>query len=48
MANVTPTGLVSSSNGAGDVAVMARYQGRVAVFRASLPQGATIDAGPHH
>lgn len=46
MCNVTPSGLVSSSSGAGDVAVMARYQGRVAVYRASLPQGANIAAWP--
>lgn len=46
MANVTPNGLVTASSGAGDVAVMARYQGRVSVFRASLPQGATMDVWP--
>ena len=46
MANVSTNGLVSSGSGAGDVAVMARYQGRVAVYRASLPQGANIANWP--
>ncbi len=46
MANVTTNGLVTASSSAGDVAVMARYQGRVAVFRASLPQGAPVSQWP--
>ena len=46
MATVSPTGLVTASQGAGDVAIMARYQGRVSVFRASMPQGAQMDAWP--
>lgn len=46
MASVSPTGLITASTGAGDVAVMARYQGQVAVFRASLPQGASISKWP--
>lgn len=46
MANVSPTGLVTATTGAGDVAIMARYQGRVSVFRASLPQGAQIAEWP--
>lgn len=46
MLSVNPTGLVTSSSSAGDVAVMARYQGRVAVFRASLPQGANVASLP--
>ena len=46
MASVSPNGLVTAASGAGDVAVMARYQGRVSVFRASLPQGATMKSWP--
>jgi hypothetical protein len=46
LAGVSATGLVSTKDRAGDVAVMARYQGQVAVFRASLPQGATIETWP--
>lgn len=46
MASVSSTGLVATSTSAGDVAVMARYQGQVAVFRASLPQGAEISKWP--
>ncbi len=37
MADVDKTGLVSIKQLAGDVAIMARYQGQVAVFRASVP-----------
>jgi hypothetical protein len=37
MAEVTPNGLIEVSNAVGDVAVMVRYQGHVAVFRADLP-----------
>lgn len=37
MADVTKLGLVSIKDLAGEVAVMARYQGQVAVFRASVP-----------
>lgn len=37
MASVSPTGLVTLSDLVGDVAVMARYQGHVAVFRADIP-----------
>ncbi len=46
MATVSTTGLVTAGTNTGDVAVMARYQGRVAVFRASLPQGAAIEKWP--
>ncbi|HEV2971970.1 MAG TPA: DUF1549 and DUF1553 domain-containing protein [Pirellulales bacterium] len=42
MAEVTPTGLVKARDLSGTVAVMARYQGQVAVFRASLPLGAVV------
>ena len=37
MAEVTKTGLVTVKDLAGEVAVMARYQGQVATFRASVP-----------
>jgi hypothetical protein len=37
MADVTGTGLVKLADLAGDVAVMARYQGHVTVFRADIP-----------
>ncbi len=42
MAEVTPSGLVKTRDLTGTVAVMARYQGQVAVFRASLPLGAVV------
>ncbi|MCO8121200.1 DUF1553 domain-containing protein [Stieleria sp. TO1_6] len=37
MADVSPTGLVTTAPLVGDVAVMARYQEHVSVFRAELP-----------
>jgi hypothetical protein len=37
MADVTKRGIVSIKSLAGEVAVMARFQGQVAVFRASVP-----------
>jgi hypothetical protein len=37
MADVSKRGLISIKSLAGEVAVMARYQGQVAVFRASVP-----------
>jgi hypothetical protein len=40
MADVTTAGLVSLRDRAGEVSVMARYQGNVSVFRASIPLGA--------
>lgn len=46
MADVDVTGLVKTLDLAGDVAVMARYQGQVAVFRASIPLGAAVEAFP--
>jgi len=46
IAEVDPQGLVSLKAQAGDVAVMARYQGQVAVFRASVPLGAEISYWP--
>jgi len=39
MAEVTPAGLVRIRDLAGEVSIMARYQGRVTVFRASIPLG---------
>ncbi len=42
MAEVSTTGLVRTLDLTGDVAVMARYQGSVAVFRASLPLGIVV------
>lgn len=40
MADVTTAGLVTLRDRAGEVSVMARYQGNVSVFRASIPLGA--------
>ena len=41
MADVTPRGLVQLNDLVGDVAVMARYQGQVTVFRADIPFGSS-------
>jgi hypothetical protein len=46
MAEVSPTGLVQTSQLTGSVAVMARYQGHVAVFRATVPLGLETDKLP--
>ncbi len=46
MAEVSPSGLVKARDLSGTVAVMGRYQGQVAVFRASLPLGAPIAEMP--
>ncbi len=46
MAEVNPQGLVALAGRPGDVAIMARYQGQVAVFRASIPLGVPIEAWP--
>jgi hypothetical protein len=46
MADVTPTGLVSLRDLAGEVSIMARYQGNVSVFRASIPLGTKIEQWP--
>lgn len=46
MADVTPGGLVTLRDRAGEVSVMARYQGTVAVFRASIPLGTPDVAWP--
>lgn len=44
LAEVDVTGLVKTLDLAGEVAIMARYQGQVATFRATIPLGAEI---PH-
>ncbi|XZE37179.1 DUF1553 domain-containing protein [Pirellulaceae bacterium SH501] len=46
MAEVSATGLVQLRDMAGEVSVMARYQGKVAVYRASIPLGTSIDQWP--
>ncbi|HUY90988.1 MAG TPA: DUF1549 domain-containing protein [Pirellulales bacterium] len=46
MAECTPTGLVKTLDLTGDVAIMARYQGQVGVFRASIPLGINVDHLP--
>lgn len=46
MAEVGAAGLVRTLDQPGDVAIMARYQGQVAVFRATVPLGAPVDALP--
>ncbi len=42
MAEVAVTGLVKTAQLTGSVAVMARYQGQVGVFRATVPLGADV------
>ncbi|MBL8854807.1 MAG: DUF1553 domain-containing protein [Planctomycetaceae bacterium] len=46
LAEVDQRGFVQLKQQAGDVAVMARYQGQVAVFRASVPLGAEVAHWP--
>ncbi len=46
MAETTDTGVVKILDLTGDVAVMARYQGQVDVFRATVPLGAPVDSLP--
>lgn len=46
MAEATETGLVKTLDLAGEVAIMARYQGQVATFRASIPLGADTSKIP--
>ena len=46
MAKAEEDGRVTLFDQPGDVAVMVRYQGRVAVFRATVPLGATVDNLP--
>lgn len=46
LAGVDERGFVQIREQSGDVAVMARYQGKVAVFRASIPLGVPTDSFP--
>jgi hypothetical protein len=46
MAEVSVSGLVKTLDLTGDVAVMARYQGQVGVFRASVPLGVPVESTP--
>ncbi len=46
MAEVSVHGLVKTHDLAGEVAIMARYQGQVSTFRATIPLGAEIAARP--
>ncbi len=46
MAEVTERGLVSALDIPGKVSVMLRYQGKVAVYSASVPLGASVDELP--
>jgi len=46
MAECSTTGLVSTLDLAGEVAIMARYQGQVATFRATIPLGADTSNMP--
>ncbi len=46
MAEVTETGIVKTLDLAGEVAIMARYQGQVSTFRATIPLGAPMDGVP--
>lgn len=46
MAEISPTGLVKANDLSGDVAVMARFQGQVAVSRATIPLGIKIENMP--
>ena len=44
LATVDSTGLVTTKRRPGEAAVMVRFQGKVALFRALLPQGLTVAA----
>lgn len=46
MGEVSKTGLVKAGDLTGDLVVMARYQGLVAVFRGTVPMGQKIDRLP--
>ncbi|MFO1092048.1 MAG: DUF1549 domain-containing protein [Planctomycetaceae bacterium] len=46
LAEAAATGLVTTLDLAGEVAIMARYQGQVSTFRATIPLGAEIAALP--
>lgn len=46
LATVDSTGLVTTKRRPGEAAVMVRFQGKVALFRALLPQGLTVAVTP--
>lgn len=46
MAEVSVTGLVTTGQLTGSVAIMARYQGHVGVFRATVPLGVKAESSP--
>ena len=46
MAESTPEGLIKTLDLAGEVAIMARYQGQVSTFRATIPLGAEVKSVP--
>tara|TARA_Y100001934_G_C12382689_1_gene793443 strand:+ start:5266 stop:7767 length:2502 start_codon:yes stop_codon:yes gene_type:complete len=46
MAEVSPEGLVTTGTLTGSVAIMARYQGHVGVFRSTVPLGIEVDNLP--
>lgn len=46
MAEVSATGLVATREMTGEVAIMARYQGQVATFRATIPLGQPVEQLP--
>ncbi|MCA9126000.1 MAG: DUF1549 domain-containing protein [Planctomycetales bacterium] len=46
LADVDSAGLVTLSDQPGSVAIMARYQGHVAVFRVAIPLGASVNELP--
>lgn len=46
VAAVSPDGLVECGSQSGEAAIMARYMGQVAVFRALVPHGASLAAIP--
>jgi hypothetical protein len=46
MAESTVTGVVKTLDLSGEVAIMARYQGQVGVYRASIPLGAPVESTP--
>lgn len=46
LAEVSDRGLVTAKDLPGNVSVMVRYQGRIAVYRAAIPLGAAIDQWP--
>ena len=48
MAEVSATGLVETANLTGSVAIMARYQGHVGVFRSTVPLGIEVTSLPQN